>query len=75
LAEDTATLTRKSEEIYRRHVSPLEQEHSGKYIAVTEAGEVVLAPTLSELIDKAERELSPGNFLFRVGDLAIDTWR
>jgi hypothetical protein len=75
MAEDTAALTRQSEELYQRYVKPLEKDHQGEYIAVSEDGRIVLASTLPELLDKAEQDLPPGNFLFKVGDIAIDTWR
>lgn len=75
MQEDTAALTRQSEDLYRRYVKPLEQDHRGQYVAVSPDGALVLAPTLFELMDKAEQDLPPGNFLFKVGDIAIDTWR
>lgn len=75
MPEDTAALTRQSQDLYQRFVKPLEPDHEGQYAAVSEDGKVVLAPTLLELMDKAEKDLPPGNFLFKVGDIAIDSWR
>lgn len=75
MIEDTAALTRQSKDLYQRYVKPLEKDHEGEYIAVSEDGQIVLASTLPELLDKAEQDLPPGNFLFKVGDIAIDTWR
>jgi hypothetical protein len=73
--EGQARLTQQSEDLYRRYVEPLERDHQGEYVAVSESGEVILAPTLLEVMDRAEKRLLPGSFLFKVGEIAIDTWR
>jgi hypothetical protein len=70
-----ADLLHESDRLYLRYVKPLEREHLGEYAAVSVGGQVLLAPTLLDLIEKAERMLPPGNFLFKVGDIAVDTWR
>lgn len=75
MQEDTAALTRQSQDLYQRYVKPLEKDHQGEYVAVSGDGKLVLAPSVIELVEKAEKELPPGNFLFKVGDIAIDTWR
>jgi pyruvate/2-oxoacid:ferredoxin oxidoreductase alpha subunit len=73
--EETQDLTREAEALYVRYVKPLEKDRYGEYIAVSRDGKVVLAPSLLDVMEKAEQELEPGNFLFKVGDIAVDTWR
>ena len=73
--EDRAALTQQAQNLYERYVRPLEQRHKGRYVAVSEEGKIVLAASLFEVMEKADGELPPGSYLFKVGDIAIDTWR
>ncbi len=74
-AESQVDLLQQSDRLYARYVKPLEQEHTGEYVAVASDGRLVLAPTLPDVMEKAEQLLPPGNFLFKVGAIAVDTWR
>ncbi len=74
-AESQVDLLQQSDQLYARYVKPLEQDHTGEYAAVSSDGRLVLAPTLPDVMEKAEQALPPGNFLFKVGDVAVDTWR
>lgn len=73
--DDQADLKRQSDWLYARYVKPLEQSHAGEYAAVSSDGALVLAKTLPDVMKKAEQEIAPGTFLFKVGDVAVDAWR
>ena len=73
--EPQTDLLQQSDELYAQYVKPLEQGHRGEYAAVSPDGRLVLAPTLVEAMKKAEQILPPGNFLFKIGDVAVDSWR
>ena len=72
---DTADeLTRQSDALYAKYVRPLEQDHAGEFIAVSPKGSIVLAPTLLDVMKQAEERLGDGNFVFKVGDIAVGKW-
>jgi len=73
--ENQADLTEQSDQLYAQYVKPLEQEHRGEFAAVSPDGKLVLAKTLVDAMKQAEQTLPPGNFLFKVGDVAVDKWR
>ncbi len=68
-------LLQQSDRIYDRYVRPLERDHRGEYAAVATDGRLVLAPSLPEVMKRAEQVLPPGAFLFKVGEIAVDRWR
>ena len=37
-------------------------------------GEILIGPDLDELIDKAVEKLGSGNFIFKIGDVAVGKW-
>jgi hypothetical protein len=73
--ESQVDLLQQSDQLYALYVKPLEQAHTGEYVAVAPDGRLVIASTLPDVMEKAGQALPSGNFLFRVGDVAVDTWR
>jgi hypothetical protein len=73
--ESQVYLLHQSDSLYAQYVKPLEKEHIDEYAAVAPDGRLVLAPTLPDVMERAEQALPPGNFLFKVGEVAVDTWR
>ncbi|MHB8576409.1 MAG: DUF5678 domain-containing protein, partial [Dehalococcoidia bacterium] len=67
-------LTEKSKRLYKKYVLPLESKHYGEYIAVSTDGRIVFAKTLVEVMQQAEHDLGSGNFVFKVGDIAVGKW-
>lgn len=61
--------------LYERYGRPLEARHRGEYIAISPAGETVLAPTVLEVAEKALQAFGPGSFVFKVGEKAVWRWR
>lgn len=67
----SAELDRRYDEVYERHVRPLEQEHRGKYVAISADGQSVLGRTMHEAAQKAAQQLGPGSFLYKIGERAV----
>ncbi|HLZ71517.1 MAG TPA: hypothetical protein VKV26_16565 [Dehalococcoidia bacterium] len=74
-AESQADLLEQADQLYARYVQPLERDHRGEYVAVAPDGRLVLALTLPEAMQKAEEAQLIDTFLFKVGAVAVDTWR
>jgi hypothetical protein len=64
-----------SHELYERYAKPLEAAHRGQYIAVSEEGRTVLGATRFEAAQKAQEELGPGVFLYKLGERSVGKWR
>ena len=54
--------------LYKRHVKPLEPEHSGKYVAVALDGAIFLGDSHLEVLSLAVAAEQYGSFVFKVGD-------
>ena len=63
-----------SDMLYEQHGKPLEAQHRGEYLAVSPQGGTLIGPDLDELIDKAIEKLGAGNFIFKIGDVAVGKW-
>ena len=63
-----------SDMLYEQYGKPLEAQHRGEYLAVSPHGDTLIGPDLDELIDKAVEKLGPGNFIFKIGDVAVGKW-
>ena len=57
--------------LYEQYGKPLEAQHRGEYLAVSPQGNILIGPDLDELIDRAVEKLGSGNFIFKIGDVAV----
>lgn len=64
---DRQELQRQAEQLYERYGKPLEDEHTGKYIAISPAGQVMIGDTVLEVAQKATETFGRGNFFSRLG--------
>lgn len=64
-----------SEKLYQEYGKPLEGSHWGEFLAVSQDGKIVLGRDLLKVTQKAVSLFGPGNFLFKVGDIAVGKWR
>ena len=64
-----------AQELYGRYGKPLEAEHRGEYLAVSPKGETLLAPSVTEALEQATKSFGRGNFIFKVGERAVGSWR
>jgi hypothetical protein len=72
---DYSERKQQAEHLYRQYGKPLEADHGGKYLAVSEQGKTILANTLLEVVEKARATFGPGSFIFKVGPRSVGTWR
>lgn len=75
VSQDPKKLEKLSDKLYTKYGKPLEKEHWGKFVAVSQKGKTILGTNLLELAQKASRTLGPGNFIFKVGEIAVGKWR
>jgi hypothetical protein len=68
------SLLHQSDELYERYGKPLEKTHPGKYVAIAQSGETVIADSVFELMQKARTALGPGNFIFKIGERSVGKW-
>jgi hypothetical protein len=57
--------------LYEQYGKPLEAEHWGEYLAISENGQTLLAPTLDEVLELSHEMLGPGSLIMKVGEVAI----
>ena len=63
------------ERLYEVYGGPLEEEHTGEYLAISDDGETILNTDPDELLREAVATFGRGNFaLARVGDKAFGEW-
>jgi hypothetical protein len=74
-APEPEKLKQKGNRLYERYAKPFEEEHAGKYIAVSPKGEVVLGDTMLEVAQKATDRFGRGNFVFKLGSRTVGKWR
>lgn len=61
--------------LYERYGKPLENDHSGEYVAIGPDGGTVLGSSASEVLRRAIDTFGRGNFaLKRVGHRAFGRW-
>ncbi len=61
--------------LYERYGKPLEETHSGEYLAIGPEGQTILGEDDSQVFRKAIESFGSGNFgFFRVGHRALEKW-
>ena len=62
--------------LYAEYGQPLEQQHEGKYAAITRQGRTVIGATVLAVADRADAEFGPEEptFIFKIGDAAEYRW-
>jgi hypothetical protein len=66
---------RLGDRLYARYAKPLEASHRGEFVAIASDGSYLLAPSLVEAVANAAAKLGPGNFVFKVGEYTVGSWR
>ncbi len=66
----------KDDQLYERYGKPLEAEHTGEYVAISDDGEIILGKDDLEVGREALEQFGSGKFALRkVGYLAVWKWR
>lgn len=63
------------DKLYQKYGKPLEEDHWGEFIAISQNGKTVLSSDLKELFKKSLTKLGPGSFVFKLGEKAVYKWR
>ena len=64
-------LMEEADQLYATYGKPLEQEHWGKFLAVSPDGRTILGEDLNDVSREAVEQLGLGNFLFKVGEVVV----
>jgi hypothetical protein len=64
-----------ADRLYERYGRPLEEEHRGKYVAISPAGETLVGHSRLETAKLAREQFGPGSFLFKIAQRAVGHWR
>ncbi|WP_338835684.1 hypothetical protein [Neomoorella thermoacetica] len=69
-------LAKRNAELYEKYGRPLEKEHQGKFVAISEEGKVIIDPNDVRAAQKAIEEFGAGRFAFhKIGFKATGKWR
>lgn len=61
--------------LYEQFGKPLEADHWGDYVAISNDGRTILATTVLGVMEQARTEFGPGSFVFKVGQRTVGRWR
>lgn len=62
---------REMDRLYEQYGRPLEADHWGEYLAISENGETLLAPTLDEIMELPHEKLGPRSLIVKIGEVTI----
>ena len=66
---------KEDERLYELYGVPLEEEYSGKFVAIGPDGETILGDQDEEVLQEAIQKFGSGTFAFtRVGDRTLGRW-
>ncbi len=61
--------------LYEQYGKPLEAEHKGDYLAISINGKTVIGKSLSQVVADALSQFGKGNFIFKIGNRAVGSFR
>ncbi|MBE3585668.1 MAG: hypothetical protein IMW94_05840 [Thermoanaerobacter sp.] len=69
-------IVKRNAQLYEKYGRHLEKEHKGKYIAISEEGQIIVDSNDVQAAQKAIEKFGPGRFAFyKIGFKAIGKWR
>lgn len=72
--KDKVKIKQTAEKLYERYGKPLEKKHWGQFVAISPSGKKIIATTLYEASEKALQKFGRGNFVFKIGEIAVGEW-
>ena len=67
--------SKKDDELYERYGKPLEPEHKGEFVAISDDGDTILGKNRVDISFKAEERFGAGRYAFRkIGHAAVGKW-
>ncbi len=61
--------------LYEQYDKPLEAEHKGEYLAISTNGKTVIGKSLSQVVADSLSQFDKGNFIFKIGNRAVGSFR
>jgi hypothetical protein len=61
--------------LYDRYGKPLEAEHKGEYIVISNSGHTIVGRSLTEVVTHAIDKFGKGHFVFKIGSRAVGSFR
>ena len=61
--------------LYEQYGKPLEAEHRGEYVVISNNGKTILGKSLTEVVTHAIDKFGKGHFVFKIGSRAVGSFR
>jgi hypothetical protein len=61
--------------LYEQYGKPLEAEHKGEYVVISNSGKTIVGKSLTEVVTHAIDKFGKGHFVFKIGSRAVDSFR
>jgi hypothetical protein len=64
-----------SRALYEQYGKPLEREHTGEYVVISNSGKTIVGKSLTEVVTRAIATFGKGHFVFKIGSRAVGSFR
>jgi hypothetical protein len=61
--------------LYDQYGKPLESEHTGEYVVISDSGKTIIGKTLTEVMAHAIERFGNGHFVFKIGNRSVGSFR
>jgi hypothetical protein len=61
--------------LYEQYGKPLEAEHTGEYVVISNSGNTIVGKSLTEVVIRSIERFGKGSFVFKIGSRAIGSFR
>jgi hypothetical protein len=61
--------------LYEQYGKPLEAEHKGEYVVISNSGKTIVGKSLTEVVIHSIEQFGEGNFVFKIGSRAVGSFR
>jgi hypothetical protein len=61
--------------LYEQYGKPLEREHTGEYVVISNSGKTIVGKSLTEVVVNSIERFGKGNFVFKIGSRAVGSFR
>jgi hypothetical protein len=61
--------------LYEQYGKPLEAEHKGEYVAISNSGNTIVGKSLTGVVTNSIEKFGKGNFVFKIGSRAVGSFQ
>jgi 23S rRNA pseudoU1915 N3-methylase RlmH len=61
--------------LYEQYGKPLEAEHKGEYVVISNRGKTIVGKSLAEVVTDAIEQFGKGHSVFKIGSRAVGSFR